>query len=58
MNIRALWVDLCIAKSSPVLLFVKVTNCFCIPHKEYEEKVEADIVYAQVQSCQLNYLLL
>jgi len=26
---------------------VEVTNCFCIPHKEYEEKVEADIVYAQ-----------
>merc|ERR1712088_875079 len=24
-----------------------VTNCFCIPHKEYEERVEADIVYAQ-----------
>ena len=27
---------------------VEVTNCFCIPHKEHEEKVEADIVYAQV----------
>jgi len=26
---------------------VEVTNCFCIPHKEYEERVEADIVYAQ-----------
>ena len=24
-----------------------MTNCFCIPHKEYEERVEADIVYAQ-----------
>ena len=58
MNIWDLGVDLCITKSSPVLFYVKVTNCFCIPHKEYEEKVEADIVYAQVQSCQLNYLLL
>jgi len=28
---------------------VEVTNCFCIPHKEYEERVEADIVYAQVR---------
>jgi len=26
---------------------VEITNCFCIPHKEYEERVEADIVYAQ-----------
>jgi len=26
---------------------IEVTNCFCIPHKEYEERVEADIVYAQ-----------
>merc|ERR1712012_1376795 len=26
---------------------VEVTNCFCIPHKEYEERVEADIQYAQ-----------
>jgi len=26
---------------------VEVTNCFCVPHKEYEERVEADIVYAQ-----------
>ena len=26
---------------------LQVTNCFCIPHKEYEERVEADIVYAQ-----------
>lgn len=26
---------------------VEVTNCFCIPHKEYEERVEADILYAQ-----------
>jgi translation initiation factor 3 subunit F len=26
---------------------VEVTNCFCIPHKEYEDRVEADIVYAQ-----------
>ena len=29
---------------------VEVTNCFCIPHKEYEERVEADIVYAQVRN--------
>ena len=28
---------------------VEVTNCFCIPHKEYEERGEADIVYAQVR---------
>merc|ERR1711862_118322 len=26
---------------------VEVTNCFCIPHKEHADKVEADIVYAQ-----------
>merc|ERR1712098_1030210 len=26
---------------------VEVTNCFCVPHKEYDERVEADIVYAQ-----------
>jgi len=26
---------------------IEITNCFCIPHKEYEERVEADIVYAQ-----------
>jgi len=26
---------------------IEVTNCFCVPHKEYEERVEADIVYAQ-----------
>lgn len=26
---------------------VEVTNCFCIPHKEHEDKVEADIAYAQ-----------
>jgi len=26
---------------------VELTNCFCVPHKEYEERVEADIVYAQ-----------
>jgi len=26
---------------------VEITNCFCVPHKEYEERVEADIVYAQ-----------
>lgn len=26
---------------------VEITNCFCIPHKEYEERVEADIQYAQ-----------
>ncbi len=24
-----------------------MTNCFCVPHKEYEEKVEADLQYAQ-----------
>ena len=27
---------------------VEVTNCFCVPHKEYEERVEADLQYAQV----------
>ena len=32
---------------------VEITNCFCIPHKEYEERVEADIVYAQ-EMFQLN----
>lgn len=26
---------------------VDVTNCFCVPHKEYDEKVEADLKYAQ-----------
>jgi len=26
---------------------VEVTNCFCVPHKEYEERVEADLQYAQ-----------
>jgi len=26
---------------------VEVTNCFCIPHKEHEDKVEADIAHAQ-----------
>ena len=24
-----------------------MTNCFCVPHKEYEERVEADLQYAQ-----------
>ncbi len=27
---------------------VEVTNCFSIPHKEHEDRVEADIMYAQV----------
>ena len=26
---------------------MEVTNCFCVPHKEYEERVEADLQYAQ-----------
>lgn len=26
---------------------VEVTNCFCVPHKEYEERVEANLQYAQ-----------
>jgi len=26
---------------------VEVTNCFSIPHKEHEDRVEADIMYAQ-----------
>ncbi len=26
---------------------IEVTNCFCIPHKEYDERVEADLQYAQ-----------
>lgn len=25
---------------------VEVTNCFCIPHKETDDQVEAEIVYA------------
>ncbi|MCH1932551.1 hypothetical protein L9G16_20610, partial [Shewanella sp. A25] len=25
---------------------VEVTNCFCVPHKEYEEMVEAELNYA------------
>jgi translation initiation factor 3 subunit F len=28
-------------------LTVEVTNCFCVPHKEYEERVEADLAYAK-----------
>jgi Mov34/MPN/PAD-1 family. len=26
---------------------VEVTNCFCVPHKEYDEMVEAELNYAQ-----------
>merc|ERR1712037_263274 len=26
---------------------VDVTNCFCVPHKEYEDHVEAELQYAQ-----------
>ncbi len=26
---------------------VEVTNCFAVPHKEYEERVEADLKYAE-----------
>merc|ERR1711936_258188 len=26
---------------------VEVTNCFCVPHKEYEERVEADLKFAE-----------
>merc|ERR1712012_840097 len=26
---------------------VEVTNCFCVPHKEYEERVEVELQYAQ-----------
>ena len=26
---------------------VEVTNCFCVPHKEYEDHVEAELQYAQ-----------
>merc|ERR1712179_120351 len=26
---------------------VEITNCFAVPHKEYEEKVEANLMYAQ-----------
>ncbi|XP_014242831.1 eukaryotic translation initiation factor 3 subunit F [Cimex lectularius] len=26
---------------------VEVTNCFCVPHKEYEEMVEAELTYAK-----------
>jgi len=25
---------------------VEVTNCFCVPHKEYEVEVEAELSYA------------
>lgn len=25
---------------------VEVTNCFCVPHKETDEQVEAEISYA------------
>lgn len=23
-----------------------MTNCFCVPHKEYDEQVEAELSYA------------
>ena len=26
---------------------VEVTNCFCVPHKEFEERVEADLNFAK-----------
>ncbi len=26
---------------------MEVTNCFAVPHKEYEERVEADLKYAE-----------
>ena len=26
---------------------IEVTNCFCVPHKEYEERVEADLKFAE-----------
>jgi translation initiation factor 3 subunit F len=26
--------------------FVEVTNCFCVPHKEYEDQVDAELNYA------------
>jgi len=26
---------------------VEVTNCFCVPHKEYEDRVEVELQYAQ-----------
>jgi len=26
---------------------VEVTNCFCVPHKEYAERVEADLKFAE-----------
>ena len=25
---------------------VEVTNCFCVPHKEYEDQVDAELNYA------------
>lgn len=25
---------------------VEVTNCFCVPHKEYDDQVEAELSYA------------
>ena len=26
---------------------VEITNCFCVPHKEYEDRVEVELQYAQ-----------
>ena len=26
---------------------VEITNCFCVPHKEYSERVEADLKFAE-----------
>lgn len=25
---------------------IEVTNCFCVPHKEHDDQVEAEISYA------------
>ena len=25
---------------------VEITNCFCVPHKEYEDQVDAELNYA------------
>jgi len=27
--------------------YVEITNCFCVPHKEYQEKVEAELNFAR-----------
>jgi len=33
--------------------FVEVTNCFCVPHKEYEDQVST-CLYAEYVGCHFN----